>query len=281
MCSMPNNPKKFLSLVLVLIFTGSVSLYIYKDLSKSFGQVSEESYAEILEKPVMAVETKDRGLAYTIKVEDSTMNNEVAKSRPKMPNLERKVVNYSGLNDTAFSDALKNISILKSEIEKSPLNEANWLSLATYRKIIGDFEASVEILDYVTILWPKDYVPFNNLADLYQFYLKNYPLAEKNWLKVIEINPSYEPAYDNLYMLYMEQYRTKQSLALPLLFKGLENNPNSVAFLVHIARHYRGAGENKQAILYYDRAIKEAKASGNNKLASNLKAESEELAVSI
>ncbi len=161
--------------------------------------------------------------------------------------------------------------IKKLKIE--PQNRDMWLDLAIDWKIIGDYQVSVEILNYIVILWPNDYVPFNNLADLYQFYIKNYQLAEKNWLKVIDLNPGYTDAYQNLYYLYEQN----QGEALKILLLGLKNNPKNTGFMILIARHYLSVGDKDSAIRYFNMAMAEAKAMKNDKLEKLLTEEMSEI----
>ncbi len=262
---MINQQKNFLTFSFVVILVGAISIYIYKDLHKPVSSpISQPEGNQNL--PVSIISGKP-GQNYKIEaVPIASSSPKTAQKSPKIPNLSLPAVNHSQLDNTTFEIVAKNIGILANDLKKDPKDELKWLNLAIFRKMLGDYGSSVEILNYIAILWPNDYVPYNNLADLYQFYIKNYPLAEKNWLKVIELKPDYTDAYENLFTLYTTAYKEKQDHALPILIKGLGQNPQNTGLMVNIARYYRTAGDKAQAINYYTKAINEAKAQKNDQL---------------
>jgi len=52
------------------------------------------------------------------------------------------------------------------------------MDLAILHKIGGDYRGAEAIWLYATKMWPTSYVPFSNLADLYQNFLKDPVKAE-------------------------------------------------------------------------------------------------------
>ena len=193
-----------------------------------------------------------------------------------MPDLSLPVTNYSRLDEAAFKAISQNMAKIISELKNNPNNELGWLNLGVYRKMLGDYAGAVQILDYIVVSWPSDYAPYNNLADLYQFYIKNYPLAEKNWLKVIELKPDYLQAYENLHSLYKDLYQEKQAQSLPILLQGLKANPQSIDLMVFIARYYKSLGDKDNTQVYYSKAIQEAKNQNNPDLTGLLEQEAAE-----
>ena len=193
-----------------------------------------------------------------------------------MPDLSLPVTNYSRLDEVAFKTVSQNMAKIISELKNNPNNELGWLNLGVYRKMLGDYAGAVQILDYIVVSWPSDYAPYNNLADLYQFYIKNYPLAEKNWLKVIELKPDYLQAYENLHSLYKDLYQEKQAQSLPILLQGLKANPQSIDLMVFIARYYKSLGDKDNTQVYYSKAIQEAKNQNNPDLTGLLEQEAAE-----
>ncbi|MBI2476313.1 MAG: tetratricopeptide repeat protein [Candidatus Taylorbacteria bacterium] len=268
---MTNQSKDFLALTFGIVLVGAISFYIYKDWHKITNLPLTQSENQS-PKTQISIQTDKPEQSYKVEtVPDATPG-------PKMPNMSLSVVNYSHIDNAAFEIVAKNIATLASELKKNPEDELKWLNLGILRKMLGDYQASVEILNYVAILWPTDYTPFNNLADLYQYYIKNYPLAEKNWLKVIELKPDYPEAYKSLYNLYKDpNNKEKEAKALPILLAGLENNPKSTELMVYIARHYRSLGDKDKAIIYYTKAIDEAKFEKNEQLESSLRSEAAEM----
>src|SRR3989338_5128821 len=264
--------KNLLAILFVLIILGVVSTYIFKDLRKSTVNNLQPPVEEVETAPILLGD----GISGDYKI--NVLPNEEPKNpsaSAKIPDLSLPVTNYSRLDEAAFKAISQNISKIVLELKNEPNNELGWLNLAVYRKMLGDYAGAVQLLDYVVISWPSDYAPYNNLADLYQFYIKNYPLAEKNWLKVIELKPDYLQAYINLYDLYKDLYTEKQAKRLPILQQGLANNPKSIDLMVYIARYYRLAGDNAQARVYNDKAITEANNLGKGAVLDSLSKEAE------
>ncbi|HVV38706.1 MAG TPA: hypothetical protein VHD31_00035 [Candidatus Paceibacterota bacterium] len=72
------------------------------------------------------------------------------------------------------------------------------------------------------------YIAYNNLADMYENVFHNYPSAEINYQKVVELKPDYIDGYRNLYMLYtVYGYKSGTSAAADILAQGLKANPNN------------------------------------------------------
>lgn len=283
--AMKNPPVNSLTAIFLVILVGGASFYIYRDLHKTIpnSEIQKDisqnlSTAVGTKEGAVSINTDEPGQNYKIEsVPDVVSSTKTPQKSPKTPNLKLPVVNYSHIDNTAFEVAAQNIGILANDLQKDPKDELKWLNLAIFRKMLGDYQASVEILNYIAILWPKDYVPYNNLADLYQFYLKTYPLAEKNWLKVIELKPDYPEAYENLFNLYASAYKEKQALALPILLKGLTYNPRSTDLMLFLARYYRSVGDTEKATTYYNKAIDQANLEKNEQVETSLRSEMSEM----
>ncbi len=270
---MLNSKRNVVSLTVVIVFIIFVVFYIYRDLSRpDVLPLDNKSETEnsISNKEVQ-VDKTGKGEGYTVKVEDSSQKSSQQSLVP--PEVEVPVVDYGNLEPAFMKILTENVQFLIKELKTNPQNEGGWLQLAIYKKTLRDYKASIEILDYVAILWPKDYIPFNNLADLYQFYVKNYPLAEKNWLKVIELKPDYTDAYKNLFALYDTVYTEKREKALPVLLKGIDSNPKAIDLMISAARYYKTAGDKLYANIYYSKAVSEAKLQGNQQLQASIQSE--------
>lgn len=270
MVSMKTNHKNLISFSLAALLAGGLAVYIYTDLRKSSASSPPENQ-QPKQSPI-SLEATDPNRAYSIEVIPDKPAALVSKI-PRMPNLGLPVTDYGHLDEAAFKIASQNIADASQKLKKDSKDELLWLKLGIYRKMVSDYQTAVEILNYVAALWPNDYTPYNNLADLYQYYIKNYPLAEKNWLKVIEIKPDYTSAYENLHDLYLYSYTEKKAQTLPILIKGLTNNPKSIDLMLYTAREYRARGDNAQATIYYNKAIDEARAEHNEQAEASLQAE--------
>lgn len=265
---MTNRTKNTIAVLAIAALIGAVSLYIYKDLHKKIAPEADVPTG-------IKLETEGGKGGYTVSVlpNASTTPKEV----PLAPSLNFPAKNSSGMNPQTFKIVAEDMAALTEELKKDSSSEEKWLKLALYEKMLGNYNRAVEILNYLSILWPNDYIIYNNLGDIYQFYLKNYPLAEKNWLKVLEFRTDYVSVYENLYGLYSGLYTAKKSEALPILLKGQKNNPDTIVLILDIARHYRSVGDVAQAKIYYDKSIEQAKSSLNVKLESEIRTEMESL----
>jgi tetratricopeptide (TPR) repeat protein len=267
----------FLFVLGVLVLVICLVVYIYRDLRGhdkvllENSMVGKESLETETSKPVEVVKSQD------IRNEVIEVSNKMEVKEIPLPELDQKIVNSKKLDQKFFEIATKNINDLTSSLKEDPNSEEDWLRLSLIRKMIGDYSSSIEILKYVTKRWPKDYVPYSNLADIYQFYAKDKILAEENLLRVIELKSDYPDSYQNLYLLYTTDYIEKKPKALDTLVKGLGNNPHSSDIMTTIARHYRANKDYDNAKKYYNMAIDEAKLIKSKDLELSVKAELSEL----
>jgi len=142
-----------------------------------------------------------------------------------MPSLTRAVRYDANLSVVARDTATSNIGTLRASLADDPRQPLQWLRLGIYYKMAGDYQATREVWDYVTRLAPKDVIAFNNLADLYQHFLKDQVKAELNWKKTIELDPTYIAGYRGLYDVYRTTGQTEKARAV--LIQGVAKNPSS------------------------------------------------------
>ncbi len=270
---MVGGKRNLLTALFVLIITGAVSAYIFNDLRKSAVNNLQPAVENTQTELTSLGGGTSGGYKVTLLPDKKPKTPSVS---AKIPDLSLPITNYSHLDEAAFKAVSQNIAEITKSLKNDPNKELEWLNLSVYRKMLGDYEAAVSVLNYITTSWPSDYAPYNNLADLYQFYIKSYPLAEKNWLKVIELKPDYLQAYENLYGLYKDLYKEKQAQTLPILLKGLSVNPKSIDLMVFIARYYKNLGDKGNARVYYSKAIQEAKNQNNQSLTTSLEQEAVE-----
>ena len=87
------------------------------------------------------------------------------------------------MDENAKKIASAKIQDLSSQLKKDSDNLENWLVLGVYRKIIGDYEGAKEVWEYAGAVRPQNSVSFNNLGELYAYYLKNNKKPKKITLK--------------------------------------------------------------------------------------------------
>ncbi len=80
--------------------------------------------------------------------------------------------------------------------------ERLYISEKYYNYITGEIDKAIEVLQTWSRLYPNDYVPHNNLANLYQF-VGRYEEALKEALEAIRLNPNATSGRDNLIGIFV------------------------------------------------------------------------------
>ena len=139
------------------------------------------------------------------------------------------------MSDEAKKIVTAKIQDLSSQLKKDSDNLENWLVLGVYRKTIGDYEGAKEVWEYANAIRPKNSISFNNLGELYAYYLKNNIKAEENYAKAIENDPSAIYIYRNFFDFY--RYVTKDpAKARVILEKGIAANPTTSSDLKNLLK---------------------------------------------
>lgn len=213
--------SKFISLAIFMVVIAAVAGFIiFRDLKTTqapssgnlaAGQLSEEKTGEA----------------------DSDKNVEISQSSSiKIPDLKRLVVGSAGnqLPEAIREKTILEIKTLSKELADNHDYISGWLQLGILRKFLGDYDGAVEAWVYASLARPKDYIAFSNLGDLNHYYLKNFPEAEKNLKKVVELKPDNIAGWRNLADLYSYSYpggETGKEKARAVLQEGLSKNPNN------------------------------------------------------
>jgi tetratricopeptide (TPR) repeat protein len=206
--------KKSLLFLIVLLAAGGVGWYVWRDKG-----------APVAESPVVVGDLP--------KLPDNSLEESSApvadvpkdlKSRA-MAIIARPILVKNELSGSAKESAIAKLKEISELIKQDYNTIYPWFDLGAYRKLIGDYDGAIEAWTFVITVWPKDFVAYHNLGDLYGFTLKNYPKSEEYFLKSIEVNPSNISGYLQLADLYEYAYVEKADQAEAILLKGLENNP--------------------------------------------------------
>lgn len=150
------------------------------------------------------------------------------------------------------------ITDLVKKLTANPGDFNSWLSIGLYRKMAGDYTKARDMWEYAKKLQPTDKQAYNNLGDLYQYYLKDSAQAELNWKKTVELDPKFIAGYRSLYDLYTQNKQNDKAKAI--LDVGLQKNPRSIDLLVLTAQFYKNIGQKDVAKTFYEKALVEAKA---------------------
>jgi len=259
--------QKILSASLGLVIVVFVVFYFWnnKDLRGRTGEDDDSSLINIVDLNLDS-SGKTRQDGVTVKIEP-------VQNLPPAPKFPRKITypaNYSSESKTMMD---KKVADLVSLLNKNSRNVEAWLDLGIVYKQVVDYQGAKEAWEYVGVLSPLGIVSFNNLGDLYHFYLKDYPKAEESFLRAIKNDSKYILSYLNLHELYKLSYQTSTNKASDILKQGILNNPGNIDLIITLASYYKDKGDSKNARIYYEEALQKAKNIGNQTLVEALNAE--------
>lgn len=106
------------------------------------------------------------------------------------PDLDRPVLISANLSDENARKARMEIQRIVAELKSDADSYDEWVNLGLYRKLIGDYEGARLAWEYAAAIRPGVAVPYNNLANLYVYELKQPAKAEAYYLKAIENDPT-------------------------------------------------------------------------------------------
>ena len=217
--------KKLFVIIVILILAGGVGYYIWRDLNKNANvRHSVANMANICDESSTSSEC----------VKDE---QKISPEPANMPDLDRPIKITANLPVEAIKTATEKIKQLSEELRKNPDLFNEWLVLGIYRKMIGDYEGASEVWEYTAIIRPKSSTPFNNLGDLYGYYIKDNKKAEENFLKALENDPKDISLYRNLYDFYRYVIKNDEK-AKDILRKGIEFNSDSSQDLKYLLDNY-------------------------------------------
>lgn len=111
------------------------------------------------------------------------------------------------------------------------------MNQAFSQKLKGDYQAAAEIWERVAVAWPGDFTVFNNLGNLYGYYLRDYKKAEADFIRAIKNGPTQIYIYRSTYEFY--RFILKDDVkAKAILRQGIAANPGSSADLRYLLDHY-------------------------------------------
>lgn len=213
--------KKNLGLMGLIIIVAAVAFFIYRDMNK---QKSPET------KIVNGIGMTGDGTVKVETIPDAKL--------PPAPFLDRVVTPLNSLLPQVVSAVQKQMATTIETLRKDPKRVDAWIDLGVQRQTLGDYEGARQAWEYAKALNPNgNIVPWNNLGNLYHYYLKDYPKSEENWKKVIALKPDYIQAYRGLYELYTYSYKEKAS-QIPIFLKvGIARNPTSTDLKAFLAEY--------------------------------------------
>jgi len=232
--------KKILFIIFVLIVCAGLGFYFYKKLSPktqkgvTIGQ-SNSSSSQTAGNTVNigGVTIQGEGDMKGVKIEPVAITNNKPAVNASLPDLNKEIKITADMSEDAKRIATAKIQDLSSHLKKDNDNLENWLVLGVYRKMIGDYEGAKEVWEYASAIRPQNSISFNNLGELYAYYLKDNAKAEENYKKAIENDPSAIYIYRNFFDFY--RYFAKDTAkARAILEQGIAANPSTSSDLKNL-----------------------------------------------
>lgn len=192
----------FLLLLVVAVFAGIV--FFFKYFKEDVGRIVWPLEKEKVTKKVGDLDIVGSGDFAINDAEIPQEQNQPDKKATvaEIPDLDREVKISAVLPEDSKKILENKIMEVSAVLKKDPSLSDYWLELGRLRSAIGDYEGAKLAWEYLTKIRPENFVPFNNLGELYAYYLKDYKKAEENYAKAVERGPENIPAYRNFYEFY-------------------------------------------------------------------------------
>lgn len=144
-----------------------------------------------------------------------------------------------GLSAEQFEAEIKRLEERKENVLQNPGDAQAWFDFGYSKEFLNDHEGAVASWEKSFELQTLNFVTAANLANTYQYFLKNYERSEFYYRKALEIRPGYTPAYQGLSDLYRFNWKEKSDLLEPLMFEAIRNDPeNANAYTANLVEFF-------------------------------------------
>lgn len=185
-----------------------------------------------------------------VSAEDNIQFKKMALEIASMP-----IVFSIEMSEVSKEKAKKAIEELNKQISEDYYRLDLLLDLGIKRQFAGDYIGTVKVLEFAGLVFPKNYISFQNLGFVQGFYLKDYKKSEENYLKSLENDPTNTQVYLDLVDIYNF---SGQAEKIPEFLKSsLKNagNANEAQLKVLLAKYYADIKDDANAIKYYEEVL--------------------------
>lgn len=156
-----------------------------------------------------------------------------------------------GVTTEQLEAEIKNLEERKRKVEADPNNAQTWFDFGYTKEFLNDHEGAALAWERAFELQPLSFLIAVNLANDYQYFLKNYERAEFYYRKAIEVRPDYTQAYQGLSDLYRFNWKEKQDKFEPLMVEAIKNDPqNANAYTTTLVEFFAQTGNVSRAKEY-------------------------------
>ena len=240
------NKKLLVSIFTSVLLIGVIGFFVFKNLNKE------------KEEGGVSVEING-GLNGAIVKELSSETTQLGNVLSQAPSLDKPIVIKNVFTPDVEKIFQKNIQDQLDYLKDNKTDSNGWITLGTLRKAVGDYDGAREAWNFAVLLNPESSVAFFNLGELYGFYLKDLPNAEKNYLLAIQKDSQNSQAYTDLADLYWADRKgEKQERIESLLKKGIDTVAGQAKNMIifRLAKYYEDIKELGNAAIYYDMFLK-------------------------
>jgi tetratricopeptide (TPR) repeat protein len=130
-------------------------------------------------------------------------------------------------------------------------NFSTHVTLARAKADLGDLDGAAEVYRKMNQRFPRNFLSFQNLGNLYE-ETERYEFAAEQFFHAIDNAPRDPHQYRNIVNLYTYKLTERREDIPRILQKGLAELPGSVDLMAMMATYYRDTGDRDEAIRWYE-----------------------------
>lgn len=217
--------NKIILIVFVLFLAGTAGFYIWQDINKA--RQGAENVKHQTSNNVEVCDTAEEGQEPEECVDEMVPEEKPAENPAiQAPDLDKPVVFTISATEDVKNIIRQKIAVVRDKLKNDTATVEDWLELGLLKKMAGDYTSAAEIWEYVVLINPDNFTAYNNLGDIYAYYLKDNKKAEKNFVKAMEKGPEEIYIYRNAHDFYKNVLKD-DARARQILEKGIELNPDT------------------------------------------------------
>lgn len=152
---------------------------------------------------------------------------------------QSKFAKAEGLSDELFAEQIQQLSELKKRVEENRSDADAWFDFGYVKDFLNDHEGAVLAWEKAFELQPLNFVTAGNLADRYQYFLKDYEKSELYYGEALKVRPDYTAAYEGLGDLYRFNWKAKQHRFEPLMLEAAKNDAaNKLTYYANLVEFF-------------------------------------------
>ena len=145
---------------------------------------------------------------------------------------------------------------LNSSLEDNPNDYNTLLKIGNIYMMIKEYEKAEIVFLKIIEIEPAFAPAYANLGELYGSFWEEKSKAVDNYKKAIELYPWKSQYYRTLADLYRSDFPDKKNEIEPLMLKGMKEYPDNVDFYTYLVSYFRQENNIPKAINYLEQALR-------------------------